>query len=262
MKSLLGKEFESVSVKGSQLIKGRTLRLRFFMHADRADRPKKPTMGISGGCNALGSGFRVRKGRLSSRGRFLGTLMGCKVSPDRWLVRKFRKGLKARTNGKRLVLSRPAEGVRFVFKRIVQKAPVAEEPPVVDEPLVVTGDPATAEGLLGKSFESVRVVGQVLKKPIELAFVFGKVPRSDDEGNQAEGLVLAARLGCNWMSGEYEVEDGQLRWLDVMTTDMWCQYDKDRWFYNLLKQGVTATTDGPRLFLVSGKTQIVFREAR
>jgi hypothetical protein len=73
VKSLLGKQFSSISVTGSPVIKGRTIGLRFFRHANNPRQPKKPTMVITGGCNANGAGFRIRKGRLASRGYWEGT---------------------------------------------------------------------------------------------------------------------------------------------------------------------------------------------
>ncbi|MBN8870124.1 MAG: META domain-containing protein [Solirubrobacterales bacterium] len=266
VKSLLGKQFTSVSVSGSPIIKGRTIGLRFFRHADNPSRPKKPTMVVTGGCNAQGTGFRVRRGRLVSRGYWEGTKIGCSIDPDPWLRSKFKKGLKARVKGNRLILSRPADGVKFVFRRVAPKAstldqePIVEEDPIVEETPVATGDPATAESLDGKSFESVKVIGQQLKKPIELGFTTGKLNRNDEDGKQAEGFILTARLGCNWMGGEYKLENGQLTWLDVMQTDMWCEYDKDAWLYDLLHGGVTATTEGSRLYLTKDTTQIVLEQ--
>lgn len=263
VKSLLGKQFRSVSVSGSPIIEGRTIGLRFFMHANNPSRPKKPTMAVTGGCNANGAGFRVRRGRLVSRGYWEGTKIGCSTDPDPWLISKFRKGLKARVKGNRLVLTRPAEGVKFVFRRVTPSGSSVDQKPIVDETPVSIGDPATIESLDGKSFESVKVIGQQLKKPIELGFTTGKLNRNDENGKQAEGFILTAYLGCNWMGGEYKLEDGQLTWLDVVTTDMLCSgggNDKDGWLYDLLHNGVAATTEGTRLYLTRGNTQIVLEQ--
>lgn len=242
-KSLLGKKFESVFVKGSTpALEARTIRLRFFMHAHTTGKPKKATLGISGGCNAWGSGYQIRKGRLGSQGKYEGTAIRCKPDPDRWLLNKLRKGFKARVICRRLILTRPAEGVKLVFKRVVKEQSVPDEPDA-DYPIPV-GDPATVGSVEGKSFESVKVIGEQVKEPIEISF--------DDK--------LGAYLGCNRMSGQYEIENGTLRWMFVITTDMACQLSKDSWFSGLLDKGVEATVKGPWLVLASGKTTIVLKQ--
>lgn len=247
VKSLLGKEFKLVKVKGNRLLKGKALQLRFFRHANEPGRPKRATMVFSGGCNTLGSRYRVRKGRLLSRGPLSGTSMGCKPNTDPWMIRNFRKGMKARTIGRRLVLTRPARGIRLVYRQVIRKrsAPVKPEP---DYPFPV-GKPVTIDDLEGRSFESVKVIGEQVKKPIEISFLNGR---------------LSAYLGCNRMSGEYRIdglwaENEQLRWLGVITTDMLCQGSKDRWFGNLLDKGVEATVKDSWLVLTRGKTAILFK---
>ena len=113
--------------------------------------------------------------------------------------------------------------MRFVFKQVAKKKPAPDYP-------VPVGDPATVDSLEGKSFESVKVIGEQVEKPIQISF---------DKGR------LGAYLGCNHMSGQYTIfdgnfgwaSDGTLRWSDVITTDMACQYSKDSWFADLLDKG-------------------------
>lgn len=260
VKSLLGKEFKLVKVKGKPLLKGKALPLRFFMHASETGQPKKATMAFSGGCNALGARYRVRKGRLSIRGQITGTAMLCRPNTDPWMIRNFRKSMKARTIGKRLILTRPARGIKLVYRQTSQK-PTREKP--AEKPIEFDGEPATYESLDGKSFESTKVIGQKVKQPIELSFWTGKLNRHDEDGKQVVGTGLGAYLGCNWMGGEYKLEGGQLTWFDVVQTDMGCfdgGNDRDSWLHNFLNQGVEALINGNRLALTSGQNQIILQQ--
>jgi len=115
--SLLGWRYRSIRVNGNRKVGNRQLKLDFFMHSTSPNLAEKPTMVFSGGCNAMGSKFRVRGGRLSTFGSFSGTARGCGVNPDPWLIKQFRKGLKIRVRDNRLILTRPNAGVRFVLRQ-------------------------------------------------------------------------------------------------------------------------------------------------
>jgi hypothetical protein len=65
------------------------------------------------------------------------------------------------------------------------------------------------------------------------------------------------------MGGEYSLEDGQLRWFDVISTLVACfggGNDRDTWFHQLLNQGVDVSESEAGLIFDSGPTQIVFKE--
>ena len=242
--SLSGKKYTSVKLTGSPVVKGLKLRIVFSKSSS------KPGIRIHGGCNVWFAPIEIRNGRIKG-GPASGTKIGCQRDPDQWLQRKFRKGMKVRVHGNRLIFSRPAERVRFVFK------PVGKSKRVIDEPgpdlSIPVGDPATVETLEGKTFESVKVIGEQVNETIELSFEKGR---------------LGAYLGCNRMSGDYLIglssedwqQDGQLSWSNVLTTDMLCPLGKDSWFSGLLDTGVKATVKDSWLVLTRGKTTIVLKQ--
>lgn len=116
--NLNGHTFRSVRVVG-RAIGQRQIRLRFFRHASRPGLPKRPTLGVSAGCNSMGARYRLANGRLRWTGPVDSTEMGCapaRMANDRWLKRLLRTGMKARLKGKRLVLTRGK--TRIVLRRI------------------------------------------------------------------------------------------------------------------------------------------------
>lgn len=243
--SLLGNKYESVRLVGTPVAKGQKVTISFFRHES------KPFVSFQAGCNAWGSRFKIRKGRLFRVGSASGTDVGCSRDPDPWLQRKLRKSFLIRAGGKRLVLARPAEGIRLVFNRVADKTRGINEPDPDYE--IPVGEPATVETLEGKSFKSVKVIGQQVDDPIELTFEKGR---------------LGAYLGCNRMSGGYQIglsredwlKDGILRWFNVLTTDMACQLSDDSWFSGLLDKGVEATVNDSWLVLARGGTTIVLKQ--
>ena len=112
VKSLLGKRFVSVRVTGKPAIGQRKLRISFLRS------PSGPSIRINAGCNIWVSGFTIRNGRFFRRGQVSGTKIGCTNDPDPWLRRKLRQGMLIRSNGRWLILARPAERIRFVLTRV------------------------------------------------------------------------------------------------------------------------------------------------
>lgn len=180
------------------------------------------------------------------------TDMACQDSKDRWFADLLEEGVEATVKDSWLVLARGKTTI--ILELVAEKEPPARVPP---------GEPATVQSLDGRSFESVSVIGKKLIEPIEISFWTGKVNRVDDEGKQVVGNGLGAYLGCNRMGGEYEIKDGQLRWFDVVQTLRGCfngGIDRDKWFHDLVNQGVEVTESEAGLIFDSGPTQIVFKE--
>jgi heat shock protein HslJ len=180
------------------------------------------------------------------------TDMACQLSKDSWFYGLLDNGVAATVKDSWLVLARGETTI--VLKQVAESDPPERVP---------AGEPSTIESLDGRSFESVSVIGRRLVKPIEISFQTGKLNRRDDEGNQVVGNGLGAYLGCNSMGGEYSIEDGQLRWFDVISTLVGCYgggNERDTWFYELLNQGVDVSESEAGLIFDSGSTQIVFKE--
>lgn len=115
--ALNGHAFRSVRIRG-RAIRHKRIRLKFFLHARRTDRPERPTLVASAGCNSMGASYRANHGRLRWTGRVMGTAMGCPpklMRDDRWLTRNLRRGMKAGLKGKRLTLTRGK--IRIVLRR-------------------------------------------------------------------------------------------------------------------------------------------------
>ncbi len=162
-------------------------------------------------------------------------------SKEGWFAGLLDKGVEATVKDSWLVLARGKTTI--VLKLVAEKDPPERVPP---------GEPVTVESLDGRSFESVSVIGKKLIDPIEISFGTGKL-----------GPYLSANLGCNSLGSEYEVNDGQLRWFDVLSTLVGCfngGNDRDKWFSKLLQEGVAATESEAGLIFDSGPTQIVFKE--
>ncbi len=74
---------------------------------------------------------------------------------------------------------------------------------------------------------------------------------------------IGASLGCNHMSGDYELEDDVLVVGQLAMTEMGCppeRMDQDRWFAELLQSRPTLRSDGDTLVLAGATTTITFRE--
>lgn len=252
---LLGSEYRSISAKGNSLIRNRAVYMRFFMHSTRPDsQPQRPTLGFAAGCNALGGEYRIRKGRLFLRGQVSGTARGCPKNADRWLVNRLRKSMIIRTVGNRLILSRPAERIRFVLRTA---EPQTTSPPKV---LRTADSPATVDDLDGKSFESTDVIGPELGANVSLAFTTGLLPRHDDAGNQIVGPLILPYLNCNRAGGEYRIENGILHVTDLYSTSMLCLGSKEGWLFRFLSNQPEIGYSGPLLLLTKGTEQIALRQ--
>ena len=241
VESLIGKDFRSVLTKGLAQVGARSLRVEFFEHSGNPEQDSAPTLLFSAGCNANGSRFRISGGRLIAYGGFTGTDVGCVVNPDPGISGLLEKGFTIRKFGNRLVLSRPAEGVKLILVR--------------DLP----GKPATMESLDGKSFRSVVIRGVKVKwNKMYLSFTTGPLPREDDQGRQVEGPLMLASIGCNSMGGEYSVRNGLVKWIgDIYSTAMMCFPYNDGWVGGLLGKGARAWIAGPVLTLTRGKDRAI-----
>ena len=114
-----------------------------------------------------------------------------------------------------------------------------------------TGQPATAADLAAASYVSTRVSGQEMVAGTEILLVF-------------ELGTMAASAGCNTMFGDYQVDDGVLRWssgpaqtLKACPEELTAQ---DAWLAALLTDGASATLDGPNLTLTSGEVTVELTE--
>lgn len=247
VETLEGKTFESVKVIGEQV--NEPIELTF----------EKGRLGAYLGCNRMSGGYQIGFSRDDWRmdwqlswNNVQTTDMACQLSKDGWFTGLLDKGVEATVNDSSLVLTRG--GTTIVLKQVAISDPPDRVP---------AGEPSTVESLDGRSFESVSIIGRRLVKPIEISFFTGKVNRFDEEGNQATGNGLGAYLGCNWMGGEYTLEDGELRWLEVLSTLIGCYAggnERDSWFERLLEDGVEVSESGNGLIFDRGSTQIVFKE--
>ena len=108
----------------------------------------------------------------------------------------------------------------------------------------LTADAAVLESA---SFVSTQVEGHDLVPDSTIRLGF------DDE-------TMSVWAGCNTHFGAFTVEDGVLRWSDEpAATMMACDEDhavQDEWLRDLFTRGVTATTDGADLELVSDDVTI------
>ena len=74
---------------------------------------------------------------------------------------------------------------------------------------------------------------------------------------------IGASLGCNQMSGDYELEGDVLVVGQLAMTEMGCppeRMDQDRWFAELLQSRPTLRIDGDTLVLAGAATTVTFRE--
>lgn len=244
--SLLDKEFRSIRTKGVPRAGPLGFHVRFFEHARNTEAEAVPTLVFTAGCNANGSRFQIRHGRLFATGEFVGTLIGCQVNPDPRIAKLLKKGMKIRQVGNRIVLASRGGRVKIVLVPDIKLRP------------------ATMESLDGKSFRSILIRSpRKLKRNImRLSFTTGPLPRHEKDGKQVDGPLMLGSVGCNSMGGEYRVRDGRLRWIgDVYSTLMMCRPFHDRWLDRLLTKGVQARIAGPILTLTRGKVRVVLRRA-
>ena len=110
-----------------------------------------------------------------------------------------------------------------------------------------------AASLDGKAFTSTSVTGYELVKGTEISLAF-------EDGR------MSANAGCNSMSGEYAVTDGELAWTGpAMATMMGCPDDlqaQDTWLTGLLTDGMKEALDGDTLTLTSGDVTIELAAAK
>jgi heat shock protein HslJ len=134
---------------------------------------------------------------------------------------------------------------------------VAESEPRSDP--VATGTPqasateqavATAD-LAAVSFVSTRVEGRELVAGTEILLVF-------------ELGTMAVSAGCNTMFGEFQVDDGILRWSSGPAQTMkLCNEElsaQDAWLTELFTDGASASYDGSNLVLTAGDVTIELAE--
>lgn len=109
VRTLDGHSFRSIRIQGRTGIGRNRIRLRFFRDTSFPGRPDRPFLAASAGCNSLGARYRVTRGRLRWSGPVRQTRMACgkrRENNDRWLIRRLKLGMKAKLNGKRLILTR------------------------------------------------------------------------------------------------------------------------------------------------------------
>lgn len=258
--SLIGEKFRSVKTTGKKNLGDRQIRIGFFYHSQEPRTPKKPTLSVRAGCNTWGATFRVRRGRLSLSGPVASTKMACSRDHDPWIRSKFRKGLKIRMRGERLILTRPAERVRFVFQLVPSKrrGPGRGETAPEPDPKPRVTVPATQEDVHGRQYELIDTIGKKLSRGLSLGFRNGV--RTGDNGNPVRYSSLSFDAGCNLFAGDYGVGDGVLTWTEVMSTDMWCQGTDDAWLYGFLTGKPEIGLDGTDLVLRKDGIELVLAQ--
>ncbi|MCB0869245.1 MAG: META domain-containing protein [Solirubrobacterales bacterium] len=261
-KWLLGKQFRSVRVAGPPVLEGRTFGLRFLLASNFSNQPERPTLRVAGGCNTWSARFRIRKGRLFVFGAAMSTKIGCPVDPDHLLRSKLRKGMLIRLKDGRLIVTRPAERIRFDLKRISPKTSQVDEPDPTEtpdpEPRITV--PATMEDVQNKRYEMLGITGHDLGAPLKVGFWTGPLQRKDDEGKQVIGPGFGFQLDCNFWGGEYAIEDGIFFWKDVISTLALCEGSQEMWLYRFLKGEPEIGLDGTDLVLRKDGVEIVLQE--
>lgn len=252
VESLIGKGFASLKVTGNPSIGPKQIRIAF------ADRASKAHLTVRGGCNAWRARFVVRKGRLFLKGQVSGTKMACSKDPDPWIRSKFRKGLKIRARGNRLILTRSAERVRFVFELVPPKRKPIDRIEEDPEPEPRVTVPATRENVDGKKYELIDTIGKKLDSGLKIGFRDGLRPVAG--GELVPVSLLGFHAGCNRIDGEYGIEDGVLSWTSVLTTDVWCQGPDDAWLYSFLTGGPRIGLDGTDLVLRKNGIELVLAQ--
>jgi heat shock protein HslJ len=113
------------------------------------------------------------------------------------------------------------------------------------------GQKVTTADLAATSYVSTRVTGQTMVEGTEVLLVF-------------ELGTMAASAGCNTMFGDYQVDDGILRWSSGPAQTLKACPDElaaqDAWVAALLTDGASATVDGSNLTLTSGEVTLELTE--
>lgn len=114
-----GKKFVSTSIKGPGA-EPKKIALSFFRGKIYDENFKVidkngPIMGLDAGCNGMGGGYEVRKGRLRWIGPVTGTAMACPDDRTGWISSRLTKGIAAKLEGRNLIL-KGRHGVRIVLK--------------------------------------------------------------------------------------------------------------------------------------------------
>lgn len=110
----------------------------------------------------------------------------------------------------------------------------------------------TATDLEGRSYTSTSVDGWELVDGTTVSMI-------------VEPDVMSVSAGCNTLFGDYELDDGVLRWsTDPAQTLRACSEEltaQDAWLADLLVGGVDATSEGDELILSSGDVTLRMRES-
>ncbi|HTU16256.1 MAG TPA: META domain-containing protein [Solirubrobacterales bacterium] len=119
VRTLDGRDFVSTSVKGPGA-KPRKIELSFFRGTTYDENMKVisrngPIMILNAGCNKVGGGYEVRRGRLRWIGPVASTAMGCSDDRTGWISSRLMKGLTARFVGETLLLT-GKRGIRIRLK--------------------------------------------------------------------------------------------------------------------------------------------------
>lgn len=238
VKDLLNRSFTSVSAVGDPKIRNRTVQMSFFMHASYANAPKRPTMSVWAGCNEWGTKFRIRRGRLFSTGATSSTGMGCNVDPDPWLMEILDKGVIIRGEAKRLILTRPADGVRIVLRRFA--GPVGSKPK--PEPRT-----PTFRELLDRQYKSIRATGNPL---LEGKTVYVNFFKGATSPNLPKRTSLAVYAGCNNFGSKAAIKNGRLfMYGSGSSNGAGCEDETDSWLWDRFRKSFRVEMIGKRLVL-------------
>jgi heat shock protein HslJ len=125
-----------------------------------------------------------------------------------------------------------------------------DDSPAAEDSLPAVGSAPTADDLADRAFESTEVDGYelVADTTVELAFLADSI---------------AARGGCNSMSGGYEIVDGTLEVATMASTMMACSDElmaQDDWLSTFLSSNPAIALDGGTLTL-TGETSSITLEA-
>lgn len=110
-----------------------------------------------------------------------------------------------------------------------------------------TGSPESEDLLVGRSFESTAVIGRQLVEGTVITLRF------DHEGQ------IAARAGCNHLSGDLSLDGETLVVGEFMQTDMGCDaplHAQDRWLADFLRSRPTWRLGDTELVLRKGGDEI------
>jgi heat shock protein HslJ len=107
---------------------------------------------------------------------------------------------------------------------------------------------ALVEALTGRTFLSTAVTGHDLVAGSRISLEF-RAPHS-----------MHLRAGCNYLSGDFRLDDSRLSADQLAMTEMGCDkplMQQDDWLADLLHQGMTVSLDGDHLTLATQDVRIV-----